>query len=187
MKHIKNSIVAFAGLIVVVGVITGFITLTRGQKSGAAEAVPTVDVKVVNTGAEAIPVSGTISVGNPGTDPLLVRDLNNPTRSPINFPGQFTVPEGKRLFVEFVSIRIETDGPCSLLYAYSTVQLTVTQHYYYPSLVGTLPNSTHVYGLSQEARLSVDANELSKIEVVGYGCTVISVFPNVSGYMVDVP
>ena len=189
MKHIKNSLIAFVGMLLIVMVGTVLIpVLTRGQKSDPASAIPTLDVKVINNATEPLPIAGTINVVNAGTDPLPVRDMNNPVRTPITFGGQFTVPDGKRLFVEYVSARIETAGPCSVLYAQSTVQLTVTQHYYYPSLVGTYPNSsTYVYGFSQETRLSVDENELAKIEVVGYGCTVTASYPNASGYMVDIP
>ena len=184
MKHIKNSFIAFVGIFVIVAAVTLLIpALTQGR----AAPPPSVDVKVINTAAEPVPVAGTINVGNLGTNPLPVRDLNNPPRSPITFGGQFTVPDGKRLFVEHVSARIETAGSCSVIYAYSSVQLTVIQHYYFPTLVGVVPNSsTHVYGFSQETRLSVNENELAKLEVVAQGCTVTASFPNTSGYLVDV-
>lgn len=37
MKHLKNSLIVFAGVLIVIGVITFFIpSLTKGQKSGSA-------------------------------------------------------------------------------------------------------------------------------------------------------
>ena len=188
MKNIKNLFVALVVVLVVVIAVTVLIpVLIRGQKSEAGPPPPPpFDVKVVNADSEPVPVSGTINVGNLGANPLPVRDVDSSAQSPITYSGHYTVPEGKRLLVKYISQRIEANGQCSFIYSYFSIQLTITEHYYYPSLIGQrTDNGAYMYGFSQETFLWVDENQQADIQVVAQGCTVVVEFPNVSGYLVD--
>ena len=108
MKKIKNSLIAFASLIAVVGLFA-LVTPTsgRGQPGNAPQ---TRDVNVVNTPS--------VNVVNTTASPALVHDVGVPLRTPvqiklnvfINFPDKsaletiYIVPEGKRLVIEHVTL-----------------------------------------------------------------------------------
>src|SRR5215204_2021169 len=118
MKNIKNSFVALAVMVIIVVAVTVIIpVLTAGQKSDAAPMPPTLDVKVINSSSEPVPVMGTVTVGNLGASPLPVRDVDRPTGLPVIFNESYTVPDGKRLVIEYISMGIEATTQCQLLIA----------------------------------------------------------------------
>ena len=64
MKHLKNSLIVFAAVLAVTGLVTFSIpSLTQGQQSENATK-KTEDVRVVNSPSEPVPVTGTVNVGN---------------------------------------------------------------------------------------------------------------------------
>ena len=112
----KNSLIAFVGLLALVGVIA-LITPASGRGQGSTvSAQPTKDVNVVNTPS--------VNVVNPATSPALVRDVGVPLRTPVQIQvnvfmqfGEtallrdvYTVPEGKRLVIEHVALLTDTLG-----------------------------------------------------------------------------
>jgi hypothetical protein len=115
MKNLKNSLIAFASVMALVGLFA-LLTPTsgRGQPS---DAPPPRDVNVVNTPS--------VNVVNTATSPALVRDVGVPLRSPvqfslnvsIHFPATtgeediYVVPDGKRLVIEHVSLICDTLEP----------------------------------------------------------------------------
>lgn len=191
MRNIKNFFVVLIGLLVVVLTVTVFIpVLTRGQHSEAAPPPPpTVDVKVVNTESEPVPVIGTVNVGNLVTNPLPVRDLNNPARQPIFFSGPYTVPDGKLLVIEYVSLGIEALTQCQALIAAVSSSGTLL-HVYHPTFVGVaLPApgvTSYRYVFSQEARVYVAQNRTVTFGIVSAsGCNPDLQLIGVSGYLID--
>ena len=190
MRDIKNFFVALIGLLIVVITVTVLIpVLTRGQKSEAAPPPPTVDVKVVNTATEPVPVSGTVNVGNLGVNPLPVRDLNNPVRQPVFVNGSYTVPAGKRFVVEYVSLGIEALTQCQALIVGVSSSGTLL-HVYHPTFVGVaLPGpgiTSYRYVLSQETRAYVAQNRTVSFEVVSsFGCNPDLQLIGASGYLLD--
>ena len=67
MNRIKNALIAFGGLSLLIGAIA-LVTPrpTQGQQGGDPVG-PTKPVQVVNTPSEPVPVTGTINVGNFGS------------------------------------------------------------------------------------------------------------------------
>lgn len=117
MSRLKNSLIAFAGLLALIGAVS---LLTPQTGHGQTEVVgPTKPVLVVNSPSEPVPVTGTVSVSNLGGSPLPVRDVDNGQQPfhrtvPVFYPSGsggvttvFTVPAGKRLIIETVSARAE--------------------------------------------------------------------------------
>src|SRR6266498_1313751 len=111
MYKFKNSLIAFGGLSLLIGAIA-LVTPHRTQGQGGDTVGPPKPVKVVNTPAEPVPVTGTttitgdvtlapgtsvatnntptvnvgniptVQVGNPVDAPVPVRDTENPARQP---------------------------------------------------------------------------------------------------------
>src|SRR4030095_3494383 len=191
MKYI-NSLIAITGWFLIVIAITAVSpALTQAQKPGAAPTPPVLDVKVVNSASEPVPVTGTVNVGNLGATPLPVRDVGISARQPVQFKELFIVPAGKRLVIEYISAEIRnTTGP----WQYATVRLTSISparlYYFYPSYVGTLPTPTvpdYVYGISQETKVYIDENKHVLLSLITAGGCDISTttFISASGFLVD--
>jgi hypothetical protein len=165
MHKFKNSLIALAGMFVLIGVISAVTPLTtQGQGGSSADAPPPKDVNVVNTpsvvvantpnvsvtntpnvnvantpnvniantpsvnvvGAIALDSSNsTVRVGNPASDPVLIRDVDRGVRQliqrncTVSVPAGFTsgertvyeVPAGKRLVIEFAGINQFLNSP----------------------------------------------------------------------------
>jgi hypothetical protein len=94
MKRIKS--VSFSVIIVLLGVIALSTPNTvLGQKPDKPEATPTqvpppLNVKVINTTSEPVPVSGTVTVGNLGSSPLAVQVVNT-SNEPATVTGTVNV------------------------------------------------------------------------------------------------
>ena len=161
MKHIKNSFVAFVGMFLIVTTVTAFIpTLTQGQKSNIAPNPPTLNVEVVNAPSEPVPVAGTININNLSTDPIPVRDVDISARLPVQFNELYTVPSGRRLVIEYISIDVAASAMCGLMTA-ALKQEGIVLHLYNPTFVGILtigPSTAYKYGLSQETRAYIGPN-----------------------------
>jgi len=187
MKHVKNSFVAFVGMFLIVITITAFIpTLTQGQKSNIAPSPPTLNVQVINT--EPVPVAGTVNIGNQIANPVPVRDVDSPTRLPVHFNESYTVPAGKRLVVEYISLDISATSICGLLTT-ALKQDGVVLHVFNPTLVGEVtigPSTAYKYGLSQETRAYIAQNRTVTLAPHFYtGCFLEVQHAGVTGYLVD--
>jgi len=185
MKYIKNSFVAFVGMLVIVITITASIpVLTQGQKSDAGP--PTPEVKVVNTTSEPVPVAGTVNVGNLGTNPIPVRDVDISARLPVHFNESYTVPNGRRLVIEYISIDVATSAMCGLMTT-ALKQEGVVLHLYNPTFVGTLtvgPSTAYKYGLSQETRAYIGQNRTVTLGLHIYtGCFAEVQHAGATGYL----
>ena len=106
-----TAVVAFVG-----------VSQTFGQKVGAhpSPIPPPLNVKVINTPSEPVPVAGTVNVENLSSRPLSVRDVDNPARRAVQATAScglesselsctatiFSVPANKRLVIEYFSERI---------------------------------------------------------------------------------
>jgi len=141
-KNLLSSIVRPA---VAAVVLTGLLTLTGAaqQVKGTSTSAPTTTgsapVTVVNTTADPVPVAGTVNVGgtanvsisgNSAANPLQVHDVDRAPRQSfvktlrltMNF-GEiaavetFDVPAGKRLVIEFFSVKAAIPNNQKLLEA----------------------------------------------------------------------
>lgn len=184
----------------------------------APTSTPGPDVKVINTRTNPVPVSvinfptgtNTVIVSSSTNAPLLVRDVDNPAQQPVvrladdvnvlvgetqAFTQMYTVPAGKRLVIEFVSVRTFVLPPGQKLFV--SVQVSDGQTTYdinlAPTLVGTFTVGTggtrgDRSAISQQTRLYANAGETvrafaQKNDDVGAGQATITVM----GYLVDVP
>ena len=113
----KKSLLAFVGILGLI-VVIALMTPTSGRGQGSSgNAPPAQNVNVVNTPS--------VNVVNSASSPALVRDVGVPVRTPVQIPvnvfmqfGEtallrdvYTVPEGKRLVIEHVSLLTDTLGP----------------------------------------------------------------------------
>ena len=175
-------------------------------------------VIVTNT---PLPVSGTVNIGsmpnvnigntpnvtisgNTSASPLFVRDVDNPARQPfqIGFPftmnpatiqvfQSFTVPVGKRLVIEYVSMGSGSVpvGQHLFIILLTTVGGVGAFHYVAVTPQGSLPppNAADTFVASQPMRVYADPGTTVNIQMQresGVGACE----PNltVSGYLVDV-
>ena len=217
MYKLKNSLVAFGGLSLLMGAIAFTPHATPGQNDDAVG--PVKPVKVVNAPDEPVPVTGTTTITGdislaPGTSvainntpnvivantadaPALSRDVDNPARQPfqqtLNFQSSISIPVRKRLVIEFFSARVAFPEACRLS---DVILQTVTEgqnafHFFVPLPIDpTLLARTKV--VSQETRIYADPG--TEVKLLGdRGC-----FPGgnlddfistatISGYLVDVP
>lgn len=188
------------------------------QSAFSAQTSPSgPDVRVVNTQTNPVPVSvinfpagtNTVNVSSSTNAPLLVRDVDNPARQPVvrladdvnlivgesqAFKQMYTVPAGKRLVIEFVSVRTFV-GPGQNLFV--SVGVSDGQNFYdinlAPTLVGTFTvgtggNQGDRSAISQQTRFYANAGETvrafaQKNDDLGAGQATITVM----GYLVDVP
>ena len=183
-----KSVVILAFL---VGVIAPQGARAQGQR-------PSAPVTVVNTPTNPVPVSGTVTVGdvqvgNPATNPVLVKDLLEIFKEPftgiveLRFSngspvcGEVAVPTGKRLVIEHVSGRFDASGAGNMQ---KVVYYTVGEAYVGPpvlaGLVGGLLEPVYVF--SQPIRLYSD----DTVSVCGYMTRPASGYSavTVSGFLV---
>lgn len=127
MERIKNRIIAT----IAVATLVGSFVLAGVLAGHAAPPPPVADVTVVNTTANPVPTQAvgttsvsvsnqpTVKIGNNALTPVAVRDVDNPARHPFQFMGtmskndgnsqsvsQITVPAGKQLVIETVTVQV---------------------------------------------------------------------------------
>ena len=184
MSKIKNSLVAFAGLSLVIGLVAR-ITPTRTQGQGGGNQQP-LNVNVINTANAPVPV----------------RDVENPAHDPIQVGLQkfnpavpnFTVPTGKRLVIEYVSAQIsQTDCDFVRYSVTTTVQGVTQEHLFFLQVVGVGFTSPKIFGLSQQTRIYADPNTEvilgRSVDAMDSGCGFSEPSPDltISGYLVNAP
>jgi hypothetical protein len=131
-----------------------------------------------------------VRVINTESQPVSVRDVDNPARQPIHFNESYTVPTGKRLVIEYISVGIGSQTQCDVI-AVALSSESIVLHLYHPAFVGVFFGPTsrpYRYLLSQETRAYVGPNRTVNIEFTGYsGCGTGPDFSHVgiSGYLVD--
>jgi hypothetical protein len=185
MSKIKNSLVAFAGLSLVIGLIA-LITPTRTQGQGGANQQP-LNVNVINTTDAPVPVR---EVENPAYDPIQV---GLQEADPGVIPN-FTVPAGKRLVIEYVSAQVSQANCDFVRYSLTTtVQGVSLEHLFFLQVVGLSVSSTKMFGLSQQTRIYADPNTevilKRRIDSTTGGCGFGVTLPQfrISGYLVNTP
>lgn len=174
-RIIKNSLITFAGLALLISALALFMPLlTKGQ--GGQAAGP--NVLVVNTPAEPVPV----------------RDVDKPARQPFQkrvseADFEFTVPEGKRLVIEYFSATLNSSLNCEANIVLIRTAVTVSGeeeivfHRFEPVRTSSL--SDH---LSQPTRIYADPNTPVRFLLDSNPNNCGANFSGgVSGYLVDVP
>ena len=183
MYKLKNSLVAFGGLSLLIGAIALVTPHATPGQSDDTTVGPVKPVKVVNTPDEPVPVTGITTITGdislaPGTSvainntpnvnvvntadaPVLERDVDNPARQPFqsstNFPSSFMVPGGKRLVIEFLSARVAFPEPCRM----SDLTLSTVAggqgavYYFFPNTIDPVLRARAVV-VNQETRIYAD-------------------------------
>ena len=204
MDKLKNLLIAIAGLVVMVGAIIA-VTPATSQGQGGMNGK---DVNVVNTptvlaqqsGPWTVGISGTptVRVGNTAQAPVLGRDVDEPARQPFQRSGEitfaageviaaveFTVPEGKRLVIEYVSANISSEEPLFWFTVQTSAGSSGGTHFFQPI---ALPNLPHRHVVSQQTRLYANPGSTVTIEArrIGTFCLqAASGFVAFSGHLVD--
>ena len=145
MDKIKNLIIVFFGITVLVGLIGAVVpTTTQGQGGGSSKDVNVVNsptVQAQQSGAWNVGITGTptVNIDSTTANPVWVRDVNDArqpylsqtfadfTAGEATASGTFSVvPTGKRLVVEHVSVYggIPTDRNYSRLSPARTTSIT---------------------------------------------------------------
>jgi hypothetical protein len=168
------------------------------------------NVTVSNGASNPVPVAGNVAVSNARTSPVPVVAVDNPARQPFQFSrsltfspatGQtscagpcFSVPAGKRMVIEFVSVIAEV-GSGEKVLSLEIVQFPISQssivHFLPPVFVGTnnpFQNNSDMFLISQKIKMYLDASTGADIEVFKNVSTSNgSISANLSGYLIDVP
>jgi len=188
-----------------------FYSAASAQKPTPTPAGP-VSVKVTNTSAEPVPVTGTVNIGNLGTggitvggtvgvenastNPLKVRDVSEAMRQPFhkdNFQGPVsgvstvtltyeTVPAGKVLVIEHVSGYTSYASTNPL----PTIQLKVSGSPFYMLPARTWSDNTQGFRLwlySEQIHLYLTAGQTLSIETTALAESWILL----NGYYIDAP
>ena len=207
MCKFKISLCALVSVLFLIAVTP---RIGMGQKSAPSPVPPPMNVKVVNTDAEPVPVTGTVSVSNLGSSPLPVRDVDNPARRAVQFqaflncsgggigcsPAQtpYTVPEGKRLVIEYASMKVTlSEGQSAILGILTTLNGELVTHYFPQTQPALAPNpgispSGNYVSAGQQVRIYADSGTNVSFQVdrtSNTGTFVIIV--SMSGYLVDMP
>ena len=196
MKKLCNLMVLALGF----GVLAAVLGVSTSGPVGAQSPGPPggLGVNVLNT---PLPVSGTVGIsGNTATNPLLVRDMDNPARMPYtdalsvaigngssgNTFNFAMVPSGKLLVIEFVSIQA---GMPSMQRAFGQIETDATgttQIYQIPlAFVGTFTGTDELVG-GQQVRLYARGGTTPAFNFARNSTTGSApAFAAISGYLVN--
>ncbi|HEX6123798.1 MAG TPA: hypothetical protein VFZ23_00350 [Pyrinomonadaceae bacterium] len=129
-----------------------------------------------------------VRVINSVSQPALVRDVDSSVRLPVHFNQSYTVPGGKRLVIEYVSLHVAAPSECDLI----TVALsseTNALHLFNPTFVGTStvgPSTAYRYAISQETRAYIGQNRTASFSIQSFaGCNPNLSHAGATGYLVD--
>jgi hypothetical protein len=211
----KNEKRTFLVLLLTLGII-GLAMLQYGRNTVKAAPAPQLTpVIVTNAGADQsspVPVSGsvsitgtpTVSLANDATSPWLVRDVDRPAAQPFNYYATltwvsgylfanadksqtFTVPTGKRLVIEFVSLQSSVPSGDKVMFArldssVSSLVLSLTD-------AGVGGDNTQVFTATHRVFSILDPG--TTVTPTAYcgnatdGCAGGTVLISVSGYLVN--
>ena len=197
MERKQGFVLASLGLVILLASLL-FVDPARGH---AAAPPGDRDVKVVNTPAEPVPVTGAVTVGNAAASPVLVRDVDRSAPQPFSystatsFPGTsdfagpmtFNVPAGKILVIETVSMKVEVAAGSNLRAAFATFSGGVASEFYLP-MTGTPWGAFQRFQTTQQVRIHADPGAQVWTLVQREGALPGgAAWFNVAGYLVDAP
>lgn len=222
MYRFKKSLIALIGVLTLVGIVTVTVPHIGRGASGTSNNAPTSqtqNVNVVNTPTVNAQQSGTWNVGINGTptvgldeanntvkidstNPLPVRNVDNPANQPYqkafpfliqqgsNFADQaFAVPVGKRLVIEYVSGQFEiSTGQLPVVTIVTFINGEQFTHFVVLNRLGVSGGILDKFVIGQPLTLYADpqstvAIALSRNAVDGIAQGSVAV----SGHFVDVP
>jgi hypothetical protein len=203
MYSFKRSLIALVGLLVLVGVLATLLPLVGRGQGTPPNGPPPQDVIVINSAAQPVPVTGSVTVANVGSGRLLVRDVDNPARQPfetnqncspsggaLGCQMSFTVPAGKRLVIEYASMHASIPaGEVAELAIGTTVAGTFVEHVL-PLTPPSMPFAAGglVARVGQVVRLYADPGTVIFLNVGRSGVGTPTNFSvSISGHLVDVP
>jgi hypothetical protein len=213
MKILKQSLIVFVGQIILIAALVLIIPHSGHGQPPPGPGQPTQNVKVVNPASEPVPVTGTVTVANLGssplpvtgtvtvsnlgTNPLPVSDSNNPAKQPFQIemsttdffvPDRFTVPAGKRLVIEMVTIHNLLEGTncyANRVTLSTSVRGVEMRHFFFPEHRGTRSDLSF-YGVSLVTRLYADPGTVVRIGDLFLGCSIRSTGWTISGHLIEV-
>lgn len=192
MLRLKSSIIAFAILTLVIGVIAATSARTKGQGSAPSskvvdvDKIPTVNVgnsptvQAQQSGSWTVGIAGTanVNVANTQSAPVYVRDIDRPTAQPfqqnVELSAQFdnrvalgtiTVPPGKLMVIEQVSGLVHRpDGEFVELTVMNNLVPEMDMSFIYLSAVPEEGVPNRMYVKSQQVRIYVDDQASIRLE-----------------------
>jgi hypothetical protein len=189
MRHPKYPLLALGAYLALIGVFA-ISTAIPGQTQGGKPNGP--DVRVVNTGAEAVPISiqGTAQIDT--SSPIPVHDVDNVAQEP--FHAAFTdavpltVPSGKRLVIEHVSGFAGVFEAVTLAVSIETKLGGHTINHAFPVTLAFDNGDTRTYTFGSLTRLYADPGTTVRARVNLTGNPAAnSANCTLSGYLIDVP
>ena len=131
-----------------------------------------------------------VRVINPQSMPANVRNVDGPARQPVHFRDSYTVPTGKRLMIEYISLEVGATSQCDLLEVGLFSGAVAPLHIFNPRFIGIGVGgpgpATYRYLISQEVRTFVDENSTASFASwSAVGCIPSLDDVGVSGYLVD--
>jgi hypothetical protein len=201
MNRFRLSVVSAALFLVV----TVTCVLMTSHKSAAQNPGPSVTI----ASPLPLPVTGTLSfaggsavtVNNPATSPVLVRDVDNPARQPVQAEGScngtlggclktiYTVPAGKRLVIEYASMRANIPvGEVAELLIDTVVGDKVVRNGLPPTAPSVAFLGFSAANMGQQVRLYADPGTIVNVEAFRSASGNEASFDfTISGHLVDVP
>jgi hypothetical protein len=167
----------------------------------------TPNVNIANTptvnlgAASSVGINGSVTIGNTASSPVLERDLDNPARHRFQINGNcitsavepsgcdipFTVPSGKLLVIESVSVEAATPIGLQARASIRVVQDGAGIPYFFPlQLQGTFPAHDEFHGM-EPVRLYADPGSTVTVAVEFSSSSIgnASGYGAISGYLVD--
>ncbi len=191
MNRIKNSLIAFGGLSLLIGAIA-LVTPLPTQGHGDDPVGPPKPVNVVNT--------PTVQVSNPAGAPVPVRDVDNPARQTVHTnvfclansmigcdETIYTVPAGKRLVIEYASMVAEIPVGQVASWTISTFVGGRLERHRFPQTPPSVAfNNVNATESGQQVRIYADPGTNVKAGGIPNSGSGPFTF-TISGHLVDVP
>jgi hypothetical protein len=197
MERKHGAVLACLGLLI----LGGSLLLVDPARGYAAPPPGEKDVRVINTPAEPVPVAGSVTVGNAAGSPVPVRDVDRQSKQNFSWswavsiapgnefapPLEFSVPAGKVLVIETVSMKVELPAGQNLRAAFATFSGGVASEFYLPLVAGDFGGFRRHQG-TFPVRVHADPGVrvwtlVHRDSDVGGGAA----WFNVAGYLVDAP
>ncbi len=206
MKRVARMVIVLVGL----GACAMGVTMLGTAPAYTQQGPPGLDVNVVNTptvnaqqsGLWNVGINGSVNIGNPAASPVPVRDVDNPARQPFQWPfvwsvapGSFdefspfvTVPAGKRLVIETISVQATADVVSHIrIRIQTTADGQLSGHFIDVANRGGAAGLTNFHG-THAVRIYADPGSSVRFgagrnDSSGF----VSVEAAISGYFVDVP
>lgn len=189
MRSSKYPFMVIAGYLALIGVLAA----TTPQTAHTQSSPTGPNVRVINTPAEPVPVMllGPASIDT--SAPLPFRDVDNPARHAVQtrITGSgtsYTVPDGKRLVIEFVSGEMfSIAGVITAAVVETHLDGNEVFHRFPPTRSIETPGSPSIATFGQMSRIYADGGTEVSVSAASVPQDTVGVAASISGYLVDMP